>query len=134
MRTSFVRKARTRSCNTSVALRLAVGLIIVAVSTSAWAQVANLKITEVNYNPVGSDADFEHFEVTNIGAAAYTGECTSGSNLAADRFIEKVGGTETSHILCLEPPSSSRMPPKYSSAKHYLPSRLPWRLITLLSV
>ena len=73
------------------------------IAGNAWAQVPDLRITEVNYSPVGSDSQREHFEVTNFGAAAYTGDCTrSGSNLAADRFIEQVGGADRSHILCLQ--------------------------------
>ncbi len=79
-------------------------VMVMPVTKPAWAQVADLRITEVNYNPVGSDSQREHFEVTNFGAAAYTGDCTRFGFPpdAADRFIEQVGGADRSHILCLQ--------------------------------
>jgi hypothetical protein len=77
---------------------LAVVMVVPRVQQS-WAQGFDLKITEVNYSPVGSDSAFEYFEITNFGTVPYTGECaSSGASLIADRFREGAG----SHLLCLE--------------------------------
>ena len=82
-------------------------VMVMPVTKPVWAQVADLRITEVNYNPPGSDANFEHFELTNFGDAVYTGDCDTNDfdpdtglffDDEADRFVEGAG----SHILCLQ--------------------------------